>query len=210
MVDADHFNSGTSRVAHRLRSSTPPLVSSQSSCRASKLPCEVSVPSRRHTKLDSAPTDADVTGTKHGRVSAVKCNGELVLELCFSRRLVWSSFGSLFCALGAMRAEQLLLAMTSALVFVCSLNYWRHPLRRSWRRFVDIAAALIALLTHMHAAVASRYFIIYILTVLAGIGCYLRARRVGALDQDSSSAWHAAMHATGTAANLVMYQGLLV
>eukprot|EP00928_Gymnodinium_smaydae_P065694 TRINITY_DN48796_c0_g1_i1.p1 TRINITY_DN48796_c0_g1~~TRINITY_DN48796_c0_g1_i1.p1 ORF type:complete len:198 (-),score=15.25 TRINITY_DN48796_c0_g1_i1:90-683(-) len=135
-------------------------------------------------------------------------SSDLVLPRQYSQRLLCSSFGSLMDAIAAAYAQYPVLAVTSFVVWLCSINYWRRPNRRSPRRQIDMLAALVALVSHLVICVRSSNFVAYLFTVALCISCYLRARQIGSKDHNSSSWCHVALHVVGSVGNLWMYAGL--
>merc|ERR1719461_906697 len=79
---------------------------------------------------------------------------KLVYPPEFSIRMLCSStllFGTL--SFVALSEGQLKVAAVSLLVAMCSMNYWRHPVKDSIRRYVDIAVANTALCWFAYIAI---------------------------------------------------------
>ena len=145
-------------------------------------------------------------------------DGDLVLPPRYSRRLVVS--GCVFAPASAAYAAYLAFPFSGALACAClglfllSVNYWRRPLRNSWRRLADVAMAyLIASCQTVLALVCLGqdellFKLWYFASVLSGVAFYLAARR--AESKNVSSFLHVLLHASMASSNAALYTGLSV
>ena len=133
----------------------------------------------------------------------------LVLLPRYSRRILRVALISALCVVSCIRLGRVDLMSSTFAVFSCSINYWRHPDRRSMRRKLDMLVAGGSVGYHLYCAlVESANGVLYCVLVAVCIFCYWKARRIGQNDQDTSSRWHCAMHLCGNVANQAMYVGL--
>jgi cation transport ATPase len=68
---------------------------------------------------------------------------DLVLSQSDANVIWWAAWFSLAASMHAVHIQQSELAIVPACVLFTSLNYWRNPLRNSWRRSIDIGTVLI-------------------------------------------------------------------
>lgn len=136
-----------------------------------------------------------------------------ILPPCFSRRIFRVAWLSLPTSLASAIYNQLYDSIAiSALVFLTSLNYWRHPTAGT-RRNLDMAATWSSLsyqVFYRSAALPGRTRAAYFASVLVCGGWYAAARHHGRVkrDFDTSSACHVMLHVFGNVSNLMLYDAL--
>lgn len=149
---------------------------------------------------------AHSVGARGFTFSKMQQNGEeLVLPPALSRRILCRSFATMICSSVAICFGRPAYATVSIGTMVLSINYWRRPVVGSWRRRADVAWLLVGFTYQAARACAELRglrALAYWTLVAATIGCYARARALGAAgrgDLDSSSRWHSRIHVVGAA-----------
>ena len=140
-------------------------------------------------------------------------SGHRVLPPRYGRRLLRASCLTTVSIVQAARYHHYDCCALACAVFLCSVNYWRDPRMGSWRRSVDIFAAVTAILYQCWKALTSAppwTRIIYCLCIFLATCCYCMALYHGRQRQDynASSAWHVGIHVIGNVGNLLLYQNL--
>jgi hypothetical protein len=98
------------------------------------------------------------------------------------------------------------LAIVPAIIWLTSMNYWRHPVRDSWRRYIDMACVQLGAIYH-----TGRVYMLYnnpyyhILVVICVL-CY----PVSNYYQRKQHLWtstilHSLIHVIGNIAQMVVY-----
>eukprot|EP01069_Polyplicarium_translucidae_P002043 Polyplicarium_translucidae@DN1896_c1_g1_i2.p2 len=99
----------------------------------------------------------------------------------------------------------------NAIVIATSINYWRNP-RLGRRRILDVVAVWCGLTLHavLAASQAPRGMKPWwFLAIFCAVAFYLVGRHHGNMgNHDVGIRFHQGLHATGVAANLVLYYGL--
>ena len=134
-----------------------------------------------------------------------------MLEEPYSRRVYCTSMLAAVSALVAFSVGRYDFTALAVLVFVNSINYWRHPVP-GWRRNLDMLSAAGACWYQMVASFdlhSQFYFIGYWVTLAMAVFCYQMARRHGRvyLDFDRASRWHMGLHVLANMSNLLLYYG---
>jgi hypothetical protein len=108
-------------------------------------------------------------------------------------------------------------AIVPVSVFATSLNYWRHPLRDSWRRFIDIAVVLSCLAYQSYVAFSvdivssedNLYRQMYFYLTGSGMACFVLSDvfgRKGLLWPATYA--HASIHLLANIANIMLYKSI--
>jgi hypothetical protein len=92
-------------------------------------------------------------------------------------------------------------------VFLTSINYWRYP-DYSWRRYLDMTYAKLALIYQLYRAYKSQYMLQYYLIMIVAVSMY----PLGIYYYKKKSFWystyaHCALHIIANIANMVLYSG---
>ena len=135
----------------------------------------------------------------------------LVLPPRYSRRIFCSCFQAPFVLLYAWHCHLPSFALNGLILFLCSVNYWRHPVRESPRRYVDMFVAACTSLYHNYSALhqletKSASAVLYWTCVLCSFAVYWRARREKS--KDVSSWLHCGTHVCTTASLLTLYTAI--
>eukprot|EP01104_Vermistella_antarctica_P004613 TRINITY_DN15032_c0_g1_i1.p1 TRINITY_DN15032_c0_g1~~TRINITY_DN15032_c0_g1_i1.p1 ORF type:complete len:203 (+),score=25.41 TRINITY_DN15032_c0_g1_i1:286-894(+) len=145
----------------------------------------------------SAPSAATAT-----TASTAPDAEELILPKPFNQRIlviahfIWVSFGVAFMH------ELYDCAIMAILVYLTSINYWRHPVR-GWRRNLDMTFATLALTHHMTLGYIHGAPMEYAIAIGLAMLCYLLARQQEC--KDRASALHCCLHLFGNVSNVVLY-----
>jgi hypothetical protein len=133
--------------------------------------------------------------------------GTLVLPPEYSKRIFYVSFIMPLTALYALYLSLYDLFAVALVVFVNSVNYWRHPVYGNWRRSVDILCVFVSLLYMITRSVRIDWtpFVgcYHLLLVCCGL-CYANAKLAGP-DKNTSSKWHVGMHIYGNCASFCLF-----
>lgn len=100
-------------------------------------------------------------------------------------------------------------------VFVSSLNYWRYPIRNSWRRWTDITVVFSGLTYQSYYAytihdpvIDSTYLNRYVYLIVLSSVCYgLSNYFMGMGCIWAATYAHASIHLVANIANIMLYNG---
>ncbi|EQC36274.1 hypothetical protein SDRG_06379 [Saprolegnia diclina VS20] len=129
----------------------------------------------------------------------------LVLPPQYSGRLFKSSFLTVASVVTAAQYELWACCGLTLLVFLTSVNYWRHPVH-GWRRNLDMLAVFCGMSYHLYTArfvPSGHHQLVYYGLALQIFVCYFKAR--SSHDKDAASKWHMTMHLVGNIANCLLY-----
>jgi hypothetical protein len=129
----------------------------------------------------------------------------------YARRVYCSSFLAIVSMMVAFNFKLYDFMFFATLVWINSINYWRHPMA-SWRRNLDMAVAFSACTYQIVASFnlhSQPYFVAYWITLSIAVYSYAMARRHGRkyLDFDRASKWHVNLHVFGNVSNILLYYG---
>jgi hypothetical protein len=126
-------------------------------------------------------------------------------------RAAWLSLGA---SCHALYIQQPGLAFVPAFVLCTSLNYWRNPVRQSWRRTVDMSTVFIGLCyqtTLAYNMPDTRYRRAYFGCIAASGACYALGHLFMALNMPRTAAYaHAGIHVVANMGNIVLQRGNVV
>ena len=136
---------------------------------------------------------------------------DLVLSQSDANVIWWAAWFSLAATMHAVHTQQSELAIVPACVLFTSLNYWRNPVRTSWRRSIDIGTVLIGCAYNSACAFSikdSQYGKIYFNCVAASSLFYAMGHLFMALNMPRTAAYaHASIHLLATAGNIALQRG---
>jgi hypothetical protein len=96
-------------------------------------------------------------------------------------------------------------------VFATSLNYWRNPLRDSWRRTLDIAVVFSGVSYQSYYAfqtTSSSTFTAYSILIAISTACYMISNYLLTCGKIWPATYaHASIHVFANVANIVLYSG---
>ena len=96
-------------------------------------------------------------------------------------------------------------------VFATSLNYWRNPLRDSWRRTLDIAVVFSGVSYQSYYAfqtTSSTTFTAYSILIAISAACYMISNYLLTRGKIWPATYaHASIHVFANVANIVLYSG---
>ncbi len=99
-----------------------------------------------------------------------------------------------------------------AAVFITSLNYWRNPLRDSWRRTLDIAVVFSGASYQSYYAfqtTSSSTFTVYSILIAISTACYMISNYLLTRGKIWPGTYaHASIHLFANIANIVLYSGM--
>ena len=104
------------------------------------------------------------------------------------------------------------LAIIPTAVWLTSLFYWRHPVRKSWRRTLDIAVVFTGVTYQTYYAyryTSPTQFATYTTLIAASASCYITSNvlmKRGRLWPATYA--HASIHFIANVANMVLYSGV--
>lgn len=97
-------------------------------------------------------------------------------------------------------------------VLLNSLNYWRHPIKKSWRRYIDISFTLCSLAYILFQVYKKQNTLCGYLTLL-GVQCYINSNLISKTKYNISvyGMWistymHCLIHIIGNINNILLYK----
>jgi hypothetical protein len=103
------------------------------------------------------------------------------------------------------------LCIISSGLMINSLNYWKHPLKHSWYRYLDILFAQIALYYEFYCIYLKKKYFLYLLCFI-GIQCYILSRNIRNTKYNISihGVWlstllHCGIHILGNILNILLF-----
>ena len=109
----------------------------------------------------------------------------------FHHRMFFTSFSFLLMAMIAAYHDFDYLFFIDIGLFLTSVNYWHYPLK-NWRRNLDIAMVVVAVLSHIYAVEEKGVTWEYFLLALLICGLYLTCKISN--NRNLSAACHSIMH----------------
>jgi hypothetical protein len=92
-------------------------------------------------------------------------------------------------------------------VFLTSINYWRNPIRNSWRRYADIVVVCSVALYQLYRAMNAEYGIHYCI-IVAFCGCsYVFSYYFAGSNEFLAMIFHSMVHIMANVSNMVLYSG---
>ena len=103
-------------------------------------------------------------------------NNQLVIAQTHADVIWRAAWLSMFAIYHAAYHNQTMFALMSSGVMFTSLNYWRNPVRNSWRRYIDMGYVYIGLIYQLFMAYnmnESYYLRMYYNCTIASALCYV-------------------------------------
>lgn len=139
---------------------------------------------------------------------------DLVIGQSHANVIWWTAWLSLGASCHAIYIQQPGFAFVPAFVLCTSLNYWRNPVRQSWRRTADMFTVFVGLLYQTTLAYNmhdSRYRRAYFNCIAASGACYAMGHVFMALNMPRTAAYaHAGIHVVANMGNIVLQRGNVV
>ncbi|CAH0366917.1 unnamed protein product [Pelagomonas calceolata] len=133
----------------------------------------------------------------------------LVLPPRCSAVILRRAFTTVLCSSVALVCARRDYAVISVGTLSTSILYWRKPRRGSVERQFDRLWVLLSFLYQGRSAcreLGAGRLATYWALALITLGCYARARRLGAAGSlDASARWHSGIHLVGNVANAILY-----
>lgn len=138
----------------------------------------------------------------------------LVIEQTHANVIWRAAWLSLVASLHAVVCiQQPRLAIVPACVLFTSLNYWRNPVRDSWRRSIDIATVLIGLgyqTALAHNMKDMHHQRIYHTCIAMSSACYAGGHLFMMLNMPRAAAYaHASIHVVANIGNIALQRGAI-
>ena len=140
---------------------------------------------------------------------------KLVLEPRFSKRIYNSCYQAVVSTAFAHYLGLHAYGGLGWAIMLMSLNYWRHPIKTSWRRYCDMALSGVGAFVQMytvwarlmpHHATHRSYFLGYCFFLLGSFFFYGCARY--SESENLSSGFHCCLHFMTSGSNIVLYSAL--
>lgn len=139
---------------------------------------------------------------------------DLVIGQSHANVIWWTAWLSLGASCHAIYIQQPGFAFVPAFVLCTSLNYWRNPVRQSWRRTADMFTVFVGLCYQTTLAYSmhdSRYRRAYFNCIAASGACYAMGHVFMALNMPRTAAYaHAGIHVVANMGNIVLQRGNVV
>ena len=139
---------------------------------------------------------------------------DLVIGQSHANVIWWAAWLSLGASCHGLYIQQPGLAFVPACVLCTSLNYWRNPVRQSWRRTVDISTVFVGLCyqtTLAYNMPDTRYRGLYFSCIAASGACYALGHLFMSLNMPRTAAYaHAGIHVVANMGNIVLQRGNVV
>lgn len=173
--------------------------------------------SSNRSLLRSCSASCDIATTAHTSTSKLRRDLErwledykdLVLPPRCSNVILRRAFSTVLCSSVALLCARRDYAIISVGTLATSIAYWRKPRRGSVERLFDRVWVLLSFLYQGRMAcreLAAGRLVAYWALALGCLGCYARARRLGAGGAlDASARWHSGIHLVGNVANCLLY-----
>ena len=134
-----------------------------------------------------------------------KCVDPEILPLTEIQRIFKVTFLCLLSTLVAVWRGLYYCAIIPFAIFLTSVNYWKNP-KYGIRRKIDIFVSGIGLIYNLYESSKSKYRILYIITCMGGLICYLIARKMP--NPQKSVSWHIRLHIMANVGNIILYMGM--
>ena len=130
-------------------------------------------------------------------------------------RVAWCSFFTSIYALS--HPDTIYFAIIPASVFATSLNYWRDPVRESWRRKTDmmivysgISSQSLYVYLYLTDKKVIQYNYLYFYLIFTSFMCYLISEYYLKRDRIwPATYFHACIHIIANIANIVLCEGVV-
>ena len=136
---------------------------------------------------------------------------DLVIGQSHANVIWWAAWLSLGASGHALCIQQPGFVVVPACVLCTSLNYWRNPVRTSWRRTVDISVVWGCLCYQNAIAYymkRQQYQRVYFGCIAVSGACYALGHLLMALNMPRASAYaHAGIHVVANVGNIVLQRG---
>ena len=136
---------------------------------------------------------------------------DLVIGQSHANVIWWAAWLSLGASCHALYIQQPGFAFVPACVLCTSLNYWRNPVRTSWRRTIDMSAVLISLCYQTRLAYNmpdALYRDLYFNCIATSSALYALGYLFMALNMPRTAAYaHAGIHVVANMGNIVLQRG---
>ena len=136
---------------------------------------------------------------------------DLVIGQSHANVIWWAAWLSLGASCHALYIQQPGFAFVPAFVLFTSLNYWRNPVRTSWRRTIDMSAVLISLCYQTRLAYNmpdALYRDLYFNCIATSSALYALGYLFMALNMPRTSAYaHAGIHVVANMGNIALQRG---
>lgn len=137
----------------------------------------------------------------------------LIVEQSHANVIWRAAWLSMISMSHAVYHEQTCFAIVAGGVMFTSLNYWRNPVRNSWRRYTDIVYVYICLCYQLKQAYNlkdSYYRNIYYGCTMMCVMCYGMGCLFMMLNMPRTSVYaHAGIHVVANIGNIVLQKGTL-
>lgn len=136
----------------------------------------------------------------------------LTLPLPHAHFIWYCAWLSLPSAAAAAATTTRHLAIIPAAVWATSLFYWRHPVRKSWRRTLDIAVVFAGVAYQTYYAyryTSPTQFATYTTLIAASAASYMMSHALMKRGRLWPATYaHASIHFIANVANMVLYSGV--
>jgi hypothetical protein len=133
----------------------------------------------------------------------------LVLPLAHGWTIWYFSYIHFFTSLYAFYNNLYLLALFGFGSMATSLNYWRNPVKQSWRRNIDIAFIQLTFYVHIYYALYMSTRNGYIFFSSSGIICYYTSNYYINKNLFFATFYHILVHVFASIANAILYSGTI-
>lgn len=131
----------------------------------------------------------------------------LVLPLAHGWTIWYISLIHFFTSLYALVNQHYVLSFFGFGSLGTSVNYWRYPLRNSWRRYFDICFVQLTFYFHLYYALMMTTGNAYIFFTGSGIICYGISNYFTNKNIFFATYFHILVHMFGSIGNAVLYSG---
>lgn len=142
-----------------------------------------------------------------------RMNSELVISQSHANVIWRAAWLSVFAMSHAAYYNQINFALMSAGVIFTSLNYWRNPVRNSWRRYIDIAYVNLGLFYQLALAYNmndSHYRQLYYRCTMTSAMCYVIGYLLMWSNMPRASVYaHAGIHVVSNVGIIALQRGAL-
>lgn len=133
----------------------------------------------------------------------------LTLPLLHGWTIWYFSYLHIFTSYYALYNQYYILCFMGLGSFGTSLNYWKHPLHNSWRRYFDIIFIQLAFYIHMYYALLITTGYGYMFFTGTGIICYGVSNYYINKNIFFATFFHILVHVFASIGNAVLYSGTL-
>jgi hypothetical protein len=127
----------------------------------------------------------------------------LIMPKLHANYLYYTSHMSLVIGLYGLYKKNMM-AIYPLIIFIASINYWRHPID-NWRRYLDIACCVLCLLFQTVQSINHPHFMSYISVMGLGVLCYPISFYFQHIYLPLSTLSHSLIHIVGNIANYILY-----